>query len=100
MIRVVPLAGLLSATLLSATLVSGCALPGNARLTSRCEADQAIGYVGQRFTPPMGKVIQKKTRSKAARVIAPDTMVTQDFRVDRVNVAIDDRNIVTRVYCG
>ena len=95
MIRVVLVAGLLFAALLS-----GCALPGTARLTSRCEADQAIGYVGQRFTPRIGEIVRKKTPSKTGRVIAPDTIVTQDFRVDRVNIAIDDRKIVTRIYCG
>lgn len=34
------------------------------------------------------------------RIIEPGTMVTKDYRVDRVNVDIDEAGIVTRIWCG
>ena len=90
MIRIVLLAGLLS----------GCALPVDIRLSKRCDADQVIGYVGQRYTAELGGVVQKKAGARSVRVIGPDMMVTQDFRADRLNIVVDDTNAVTRLYCG
>lgn len=34
------------------------------------------------------------------RVIRPGDMVTKDYRTDRLNVELDENDIVTRVYCG
>jgi hypothetical protein len=34
------------------------------------------------------------------RVIRPGTMVTRDYRTDRLNIMLDDKDIVTKVYCG
>ncbi|MEX0839863.1 MAG: I78 family peptidase inhibitor [Parvibaculum sp.] len=34
------------------------------------------------------------------RVIRPGDMVTRDYRTDRLNVELDDNDVVTRVYCG
>lgn len=34
------------------------------------------------------------------RVIHPGTMVTKDFRIDRLNVDVDESGNVTRIYCG
>lgn len=35
-----------------------------------------------------------------ARIIGPDTMVTQDYRPGRLNIAVDESGTITRVYCG
>lgn len=34
------------------------------------------------------------------RVIHPGTMVTKDYRIDRLNVDVDESGNVTRIYCG
>ena len=34
------------------------------------------------------------------RVIRPGDMVTKDYRTDRLNVELDEDDVVTRVYCG
>lgn len=34
------------------------------------------------------------------RAIRPDTVVTRDYRPDRLNIALDSADIVTKVYCG
>lgn len=33
-------------------------------------------------------------------IIRPDTIVTQDYRPDRLNIALNSAKIVTKVYCG
>lgn len=35
-----------------------------------------------------------------ARIIPPDSAVTQDYRPDRVNVDVDEDGVILRVWCG
>ncbi|WP_164870881.1 I78 family peptidase inhibitor [Mesobaculum littorinae] len=35
-----------------------------------------------------------------ARIIHPDTMVTMDYREDRLNIRVNDAGRITEVYCG
>ena len=37
---------------------------------------------------------------RVVRVIRPGTMVTKDYRIDRLNVAVEDDDTVTKFYCG
>ncbi len=34
------------------------------------------------------------------RVIFPDTMVTRDYRVERMNIDVDEAGIIQRIWCG
>ncbi|QIE45429.1 hypothetical protein G5B38_07790 [Pseudohalocynthiibacter aestuariivivens] len=34
------------------------------------------------------------------RIIAPDSAVTLDHRLDRLNIDVDDQGVITRVWCG
>lgn len=34
------------------------------------------------------------------RVIRPDTAVTKDYRINRLNISLDEKDIVTKTYCG
>lgn len=36
----------------------------------------------------------------SVRIIRPDTAVTKDYRVDRLNITLDDKDVVTKFYCG
>lgn len=37
---------------------------------------------------------------KNTRVIFPDTMVTRDYRVERLNIDVDEAGNIQRVWCG
>lgn len=37
---------------------------------------------------------------RVLRIIRPGTMVTKDYRIDRLNVALDEQETVTKFYCG
>ena len=65
-----------------------------------CDAAAASGLVGQMATADVVDKARRSTRSKAVRVIAPGTMVTMDYRSDRLNLEVDERRVVTRVRCG
>lgn len=38
--------------------------------------------------------------NKVVRVLRPDSMVTEDYSPDRVNIVVDENNIITSVHCG
>jgi hypothetical protein len=86
--------------LVLATLVSGCTIPIRLPDSKTCRADGAIGYIGQRYTTRIGRIVKDKTQATYVRTVTPGMMVTQEFRANRVNLALDDRNTVTRIYCG
>lgn len=47
----------------------------------------------------VGTSIAAVTLPEGIRVIAPDTMVTEDFRPDRVNIRTDANGVITSVEC-
>lgn len=61
---------------------------------SGCNGQEWLAFVGQPAAQLDGKL------PKNARVVAPNSAVTQDFRPDRVNVEVDDADIITGVRCG
>ena len=48
----------------------------------------------------VGRNIHNTPLPGGVRVIGPDTIVTFDYRTDRLNVAHDGYGTITRVYCG
>lgn len=82
-------------------LLSGACMVSAAPTGAKaCRADAASEYVGQRYDERVGRLIRDKTHATDLRTLAPDTIVTQEFRIGRVNVALDSTNLVTRIYCG
>lgn len=86
--------------LLLATLLTGCTIPIKLPGAKICRAEGPIGYVGQRYTARIGRIVKDKAQATYVRVVGPGMMVTQDFRANRVNVTLDDKNTITRIYCG
>ena len=86
--------------LLLVTLLSGCTIPVKLPEAGGCRAEGTIGYIGQRYTPRIGRILKDKSQATYVRPLAPDTVVTQEFRGNRLNIALDERNTITRIYCG
>jgi hypothetical protein len=89
MIRLLPLALL---------LLGGCT--HSIKLPGTCRTNTVGAWVGQPYSHKLERRLKDKTESMHVRVIRPDTMVTQDFRENRLNIALDERDRVTRLYCG
>ena len=53
------------------------------------------GYVGQRVD-----ALNTVELPANARVLFPTTPATMDYRAERLNVAVDKADTITRVYCG
>ncbi len=59
-----------------------------------CGASRLAGLVGQRLDAV------RLPEGPEARIIGPDTIVTMDFRPDRLNVSVTEDGTIDRVYCG
>ncbi len=65
-----------------------------------CDAEAAQRFVGKKADEATVKAAVAASGAKAARVIKPDTMVTMDYRGDRLNIRLDDAGDIIAVTCG
>jgi hypothetical protein len=69
-------------------------------LGSACDTAAIANLVGKPFTPALEADAKARAKVEAVRAIRPGTAVTMDFRPDRLNIDIDEKNIVTGFRCG
>jgi hypothetical protein len=87
-------------------LVAGCATAQPASPTAAttiggaCRNDNLQQFVSQPATGDLGTRILAASGARSLQWVAAGTMVTMEFREDRVRVALDERNNVQRVSCG
>ena len=65
-----------------------------------CSIPDASRFIGRTATQEVGAEILASSGAKTFQWVGPDTMVTMDFRPDRVRVSYDRDLIITRVACG
>ena len=87
----------LSAT---ALLISACATPATSPAASACNADAINPYVGQVATPAVVEAARKAARAELVRALKPNDAATMDYRVERINILLDDDNRIIRATCG
>lgn len=68
--------------------------PGGPDEATAQDACGASGYAAM-----VGTNIAATTFPTGVRVVAPDTMVTEDFRPDRLNVLVDAQGVITGFRC-
>lgn len=74
--------------------------PDDAATACQAAADALGGvWVGRSFAEAE-EAIMAGEGVATIRVIRPGTAVTKDFRIDRLNVDVDESGNVTRIYCG
>jgi len=105
--RTLPIAAVLSAVTLA---LGGCAVndappkspppPPLPEPSAECTADPAQSLIGQPATAELGAQALSLTGSKTLRWIQPGTAVTMDFRPDRLNIELDEKNAVKAIRCG
>ena len=75
----------------------GCTTVPEPRL---CDAARADTLIGSPATASLGTQVLKLTGARALRWIQPGTMVTMDYRADRLNIRLDANNRITKIDCG
>lgn len=72
---------------------------GDAMDTS-CNADAARGAIGKTATAAVVEQARKDAGAATVRTLKPGQVVTMEYRGDRLNIDVDERNVVTNVRCG
>lgn len=65
-----------------------------------CDVSATQYAVGKPFTDALAAELKKKIGANTVRVISPGTMVTMDYRGDRLNISYDERKTITDISCG
>ena len=66
----------------------------------RCNAQAAQSLIGQPYGPGTLEQARSAAGADEARMLRPDSMVTKEYKVGRLNVVVDADNRVSRVHCG
>lgn len=87
--------------LLGAAMIVGLGTPGallavasGAAENTACLTEEQMTLVGQDLDAVQDSL------PETARIIPPDSAVTQDHRPERVNVDLDEDGVILRVWCG
>lgn len=65
-----------------------------------CDADTAQALLGQAATSAVGAELLTMTGARQLRWVPPRTVVTADYRPDRLTVSYDDDMTIERIGCG
>lgn len=65
-----------------------------------CRAEGLARFVGQPATAELGTAARDAAGARTVRWLQPGTIVTMDYRDDRLNIQLDGENRVTRLACG
>jgi hypothetical protein len=65
-----------------------------------CQADPGQVYVGRAASDDVVSQLQAATGAKAVRVLKPGMAATMDFRDDRLNLQLDEHDVIVKVSCG
>lgn len=65
-----------------------------------CDASKLTDIIGKTATDALVADAQKRAGARTTRVIKPGQPVTMDYRTDRLNIEVTERNVVTATRCG
>jgi hypothetical protein len=103
MIRLLPFASLLTLSLSACAATpppgvrTGGPLPPQ---RDPCTADAANAYVGQVASADVVERARRAAGADVARVLHPGEVVTMEYRSGRLNLDVDERNVIVRLRCG
>lgn len=80
---------------------SGGAAPAQRPVEGACNAGKAQPWIGKKATPAVRSAVAKATGAKSIRWLYPDSVMTMDYRQDRLNVRLEPRSdIIRSANCG
>jgi hypothetical protein len=74
--------------------------PAEPPAMATCDADAANAFIGQAASADVVEQARAAAGAAVARTLAPGQVVTMEFRGDRLNLMVDEANVVTGVRCG
>jgi len=65
-----------------------------------CNAETASHVTGRKISSALEDEAKRASGADIIRVIRPGQMVTKDYRSERLNLQLNDFDVVVRAYCG
>ncbi|TEA79034.1 I78 family peptidase inhibitor [Allopusillimonas ginsengisoli] len=65
-----------------------------------CNSDLAENAVGQKVSPDLVETSRKQAHAKMARALRPNDVITMEYNPQRLNLRVDEQDIVTSVNCS
>ena len=90
-------------TFAALALLSACATPSEAPPIAgggMCDAQTLQHLVGETVTQALGANAMRSSGADILRWIPPNSAVTMDYRMDRLNISYDEKSVVTEISCG
>ncbi|WP_424938900.1 I78 family peptidase inhibitor [Aliiroseovarius sp. S253] len=81
-------------TIITLAALSGCVADGRGATDDLCGAEQLKYLVGQDAGDLSGLELPENRR-----IVRPGMAVTADFQPDRLNIGIDQDNVIERLWC-
>ena len=76
------------------------ASPGPESAAPECDAARAQHLIGRQQSEQVAGEALRLTGARALRWLPPGTMVTMDYRADRLNIDLDAAGKITSLRCG
>jgi hypothetical protein len=98
----------LPCTLTLLLLLAGCSSPDGARTTGAqpvnsdgtCNAEAVQNMLGKTATAEQVEQARLHSGAQSVRVLAPGDAVTLDYNSRRLNIDIDEAEVIERINCG
>lgn len=79
---------------LGVVALTGCVLAEEPAV-STCGAGAMQGQIGKDRS-----ILAAMSFPAGTRIIEPGMMITEDYRPERLNIDLDDKGLIARVWCG
>lgn len=74
--------------------------PPRVEASGECGAERVQDRIGRTFDDTLGEAIEAESGAASMRVVRPGEAVTLDYRADRLNVRLDDEDVIDEIVCG
>ncbi|MBG6291516.1 MULTISPECIES: I78 family peptidase inhibitor [Pseudomonas] len=69
-------------------------------MTGTCNAKAVQSIIGKVVTPTLTEEARRDAGASVARVLTPHQPVTMEYNSQRLNIDVDDNQVVKQVSCG
>lgn len=66
----------------------------------RCDADPAQKLVGKKFSATIEREARSLSGSRHIRTLRPGQVITMEYDPERLNLRLDENDVITTVGCG
>lgn len=100
---------LIPSAVLAAAALAGCAAgtqpepaatPDTSARPGVCNADLAESAVGQKVSPELVETYRAQAGAKLARALRPNDVITMEYNPQRLNLRVDEQDVVISVNCS